>query len=118
MKVAVAGSGSWGTALALVAARNGHETMLWARRAEAVARMNGERENGEYLSGFSFPETLRATASLDEAVEGAEVVVAAAPSHGTRDLYRAMRDRLDSQAVVVSAAKGIETEPVPSTSSS
>ena len=110
MKVAVVGSGSWGTALALVASRNGHETLLWARRPEAVERLNALRQNEEYLPGFTFAKPLRATASLAEAIEGAEIVVGASPSHGTRELYRAMRDALGSGAVVVSATKGIETD--------
>lgn len=110
MKVAVAGSGSWGTALALAAARNGHEVVLWARRREAAERLAAERVNEAYLPGFPFPTNLRPTASLEEAVAGAGMVVSAVPSHATRALYRAIDGLLGDDAVVVGAAKGIENE--------
>jgi glycerol-3-phosphate dehydrogenase (NAD(P)+) len=110
MKVAVAGSGSWGTALAITSARAGNEVALWSRRPDAAARLETERENREYLHGFRFPDSIRATAALDEAIEGAEIVVAAVPSYSARGLYRAIEPMLSPEAVVVSAAKGIEIQ--------
>jgi glycerol-3-phosphate dehydrogenase (NAD(P)+) len=108
MKVAVVGAGSWGTALALVAARNGHEVLLWARRAEVAAALAAARENAAYLPGAKFPPGLRPTADLAEALLGAAIVVSVVPSHGTRDVLAAMRPLLEPDAILVGASKGIE----------
>ena len=110
MKIAVLGSGSFGTAMALAAARSGHEVALWARRAEVAEQLAAERTNAAYLPGFALPPAVRPTASLEEALWGAGFALAAIPSHGSRAVYREMRGHLGEQAVVVSATKGIETE--------
>ena len=110
MKIAVVGAGSWGTALALVAARNGHETWLWARRPEVAGELRSARENAVYLPGVAFPENLRPTASLAEALDGAAIVVSVVPSHGTRAVLGEIRPLLGSDAVLVGASKGIENE--------
>jgi glycerol-3-phosphate dehydrogenase (NAD(P)+) len=110
MKVAVVGAGSWGTALALVAARNGHETALWARREAAAVARAAARENGGYLPGGPFPPNLRATASLEEAIGGASVVVLVVPSHGTRAVLGRIGPLVGAETVLVGATKGIENE--------
>ena len=110
MKIAVVGAGSWGTALALVAARNGHETWLWARRAEAAAELASARENTVYLPGVAFPANLQPTASLAEALDAAAIVVSVVPSHGTRAVLGEIRPLLGAETVLVGATKGIENE--------
>jgi glycerol-3-phosphate dehydrogenase (NAD(P)+) len=108
--VAVVGAGSWGTALALAAARGGGDVRLWARRPEAAAELARDRANAAYLPGVAFPPNLRPTASLEEALGGAGIVVSVVPSHGTRAVLAAMRPHLAPGAVLVGATKGIENE--------
>jgi glycerol-3-phosphate dehydrogenase (NAD(P)+) len=107
VKVAVVGAGSWGTAVAAIACANS-ETVLWARRAELADAINTTRENPSYLPGVRLPDSLGATASLEEACTGADVVVLGVPSHGFRDVLHEAAPFVAPRAVVVSLSKGIE----------
>ncbi|HJQ24965.1 MAG TPA: NAD(P)H-dependent glycerol-3-phosphate dehydrogenase [Blastocatellia bacterium] len=107
-RVAVIGAGSWGTALALVAARNRHAVRLWAREPEVAAQINAARRNPYYLSDFELPDNLRATVSLDEALDGAGFVLLVVPSHAAREVVEQMRPHLNAQQTLISATKGIE----------
>ncbi len=109
-RVAVLGAGSWGTTLAVHLARAGHDVHLWARDGSLVDAMRRTRGNPVYLPDVPFPPALRATASLEEALRDARFVVSAVPSHGARAAMRAARDAIPSDAIVVSATKGLETE--------
>ena len=106
-RVAVVGAGSWGTTVAaLVAART--PTTLWARREELAARIASAHENHDYLPDVPLPEALHATSSLAAACEGADVVVMAVPSHGTRAVLTEARAYIAPDAPVISLSKGIE----------
>lgn len=107
MRVAVIGAGSWGTALARLAARRA-DVRLWAREPEVVAAVRETGENSVYLPGFSLPPGVACTGDLAEALDGAEAVVMAVPSHGFRDVLRAARPHLPAKAPLVSVTKGIE----------
>jgi glycerol-3-phosphate dehydrogenase (NAD(P)+) len=106
-RVAVLGAGSWGTAMAAMLGRK-VETALWARRPELAARTQRERHNPEYVTEVELPASVRATGSLAEALEGADVVVMAVPSHGFRDLLVQARRHFPDGAPVVSLTKGME----------
>lgn len=106
--VAVLGSGSWGTALAVHLATLGHDVRLWARDAALVADMRARRANAVYLPDIVLPPSVEPTSDLREALAGAAIALAAVPSHGTRAVVRAAVPWLDSQAIVVSATKGFE----------
>jgi len=106
--IAVLGSGSWGTALAVHLARTGHDVRLWARDATLAAAMASGRENRSYLPGIALPEVLKPTGEVARAVDGAAFVVMAVPSHGLRDVARAARPHLPRACTVVSAVKGLE----------
>lgn len=110
MKVAVLGSGSWGSALAKVLSDNGHAVSLWGRRPELARAIQESRENATFLPGARFADTLRATSSLDEALAGAEMLLVAVPTHGLREVLRASSALIPEGVPVVSATKGIEQE--------
>jgi glycerol-3-phosphate dehydrogenase (NAD(P)+) len=110
-RAAVIGAGSFGTALAVHAARAGFDVALWARRPEAAAELAAERRNRRYLGDVELPPGVHPTADL-AAVAGSDVVVMAAPSHGYREVLRVLLDHWprDRELLLVSATKGIETE--------
>lgn len=110
-RIGILGAGSFGTAVAVHAARAGHETVLWVRREEAAAELQAARENRRYLPGVLFPEGLAVTHDL-AALADADPLVVAAPSHGYRAVLQEFLAVRSSRAplTVVSATKGIEAE--------
>lgn len=106
--VAVLGAGAWGTALAIHLARVGKRARLWARRPELADRLRRERVNRPYLPDAPLPPPVAPTASLEEALAGADAVVLAVPSHGARALLRRAAPMLGPETTVVNAAKGFE----------
>ncbi|HSS21177.1 MAG TPA: NAD(P)H-dependent glycerol-3-phosphate dehydrogenase [Pyrinomonadaceae bacterium] len=109
-RIAVIGAGSWGTALAIVAARAGHDVSLWSRNTAVVDAINHEHINTVYLKDATVPKQVVATSDLPATVSGAEFVILAAPSHATRQLLEVLNPVLNHESVVVSATKGIEIE--------
>lgn len=107
-RVAVLGTGSWGTAFSLVLADAGGEVVLWSRRAELAAVVSDSHENPEYLPGIRLPESVRATSDPAEALHRAEVVVLAVPSQTLRSNLEAWAPLLPADCVLVSLMKGIE----------
>lgn len=107
-RVAVIGAGSWGTALAMVAARNQHDVWLWAREPEVASAVNSAHRNPFYLSSFDLPENIHATTSLGEALAGADFVLVVVPSHAMREMIERMRGLVNAETVLVSATKGVE----------
>ncbi len=108
--VAVLGAGSWGTALAIHLVRAGRDVRLWARDAELADEIRANGRNTRYLSDQEVPDAVVTTAALDEAVDGAEFVVFAVPSHGLRVVVANAAPFIASGAVLVSATKGLELE--------
>jgi glycerol-3-phosphate dehydrogenase (NAD(P)+) len=106
-KVAVIGAGSWGTTVAGIAAVSA-STVLWARRPALADRIDRLHDNDDYLPGIALPAALRATASLEEAVTGSDLVVMAVPSHGFRSVLRDLGPYLRAGTPVLSLAKGLE----------
>jgi glycerol-3-phosphate dehydrogenase (NAD(P)+) len=106
--IAVLGSGSWGTALAVHLARTGHDVRLWARDRTLAATMASQRHNDTYLPGIRLPPALTPTAAMSDAVDGAAFVVIAVPSHGLRDVARQAAAYTPPAATIVSAVKGLE----------
>lgn len=107
-KVAVLGSGSWGTALAKSLADAGHEVRLWARRAEQSEAIERERQNTAYLPGAKLPATLRATHDLEGALAGVDMVLSAVPTHGLRENLQLAAPLFPTGVPILSATKGIE----------
>ena len=84
VKAAVFGTGSWGTAFAMVLADAGCEVTLWGRRAELADAVNSTRTNPDYLPGVELPDAVRATTDAAEAARGADIDVLAVPSQTLR----------------------------------
>jgi glycerol-3-phosphate dehydrogenase (NAD(P)+) len=108
--MAVIGAGSWGTAFGSIPAEKGIETILWARRPALAEAIATRHENPDYLAGIDLPDALTATADLERAVSGADVVVMAVPSHTFRENLRHVLPFLPTAAPVVSLVKGIEQD--------
>lgn len=110
-KIAVLGAGSWGTALANVAAENGHNVMLWTYKESQVPEINEQHTNTQYLGENPLHPGVVATADMTEAVKGAELVLSVVPTKVTRQvaskLATVLTD-LDQPVVVMAATKGLE----------
>lgn len=108
--IAVLGSGSWGTALAIQFARAGKPTRLWGRDAAMRAAMRAARANVRYLPDAPFPDNLSVADSLEEALAGVSDVVVAVPSSGFRGLLTELKPRLAPGICVAWATKGFERD--------
>ncbi len=108
MKIAVLGSGGWGTALAMLLLENGHDVSLWSYLPEESRHLAQTHEN-PLLPGVALPEGLRYTSDL-ACVRGCGAVVMATPSFGVRSTAAAIRSLLDPSMVLISVSKGIEKD--------
>jgi glycerol-3-phosphate dehydrogenase (NAD(P)+) len=109
-RIGIIGAGSWGTAMAVVAARAGHEVRLWSRDTAIVESINTNRLNARYLTTTPIPERVTAHSDLDATLAGVSMVVLAAPSHAIRSLLNAAQPSLTEAMTIVSLSKGIEIE--------
>jgi glycerol-3-phosphate dehydrogenase (NAD(P)+) len=108
MRCAVVGAGAWGTALADLLVRNGHQVTLWAYEPDVVQAINEKHENVRFFAGHRLASGLSAVGDLAQAVEGAEVVTLAMPSQVLRPIVKSARASLRPGAAVVVATKGLE----------
>ncbi len=106
--VCVLGNGGWGTALALVALRNGARVRLWGIDAPYVAETRTLRENPRYLPGVTLPDALELTSSAHEACDGAALVLCVVPTQFLRATLTGSTGALRPGLPVVSCSKGIE----------
>jgi glycerol-3-phosphate dehydrogenase (NAD(P)+) len=109
-RIAIIGAGSWGTALAVVAARAGHDVRLWSRSLEVVTSINERNVNSRYLTSTKIPAEVVATDQIEFALHDASLVLLAVPSHAVREVLMGMTPALTEEAIIVSVAKGIEIE--------
>lgn len=108
--VTVLGAGSWGTALAIVLAENGHNTLLWTHRDDQAAEINEQHTNKKYLPTTMLPTNLVATSSLSEAAKHAKTIVVAVPTKAIREVCGNLNGLLSEQALFVHVSKGIEPD--------
>ena len=109
MRYAVVGAGSWGTTVASMIAPK-RETIIWARRPEVAVDIDERHHNEAYLAGIELPEQLAATSDLHKAIDGADVVVMAVPSHGFRAVLETAVGAIPPTIPIISLSKGIERE--------
>lgn len=105
MHYSVLGAGSWGTALAIRLAQNGHEVLLWTHRAEQAQALQRDRRNARYLPDAAFPDALQVTSELHE-TGNADRVLLAIPSAAFADTLAALKSELKSGTPVLWATKG------------
>lgn len=108
--VGVVGAGSWGTALALVLEKNGHQVTLWSSREEKAEELRNLRENTDKLPGVRIPEKIRITSDMETAVKGKELVVLGVPSLYIRSTAAKMAPFVHDQQIIVNVSKGIEEQ--------
>lgn len=106
--IAVLGAGSWGTALAVLLARNGQQVLLWGNEADHMQRLSEERRNQEFLPGITFPDSLQALADLQQALSLADDVLLVVPSHAFRSVVERISDVPSAQRRLVWATKGLD----------
>jgi glycerol-3-phosphate dehydrogenase (NAD(P)+) len=108
--IAVLGAGSWGTALAILLARNGQPTWLWGRNAQFMEELACTRFNERFLPSICFPDALQISPDLSTVFTQAPDILLAVPSHGFRDTLQLIRPHINSNACVSWATKGLDPE--------
>lgn len=107
-KVSVIGAGSFGTALSLVLARNGHKVHLWTIEDDVIKMITAKRQNRKYLPGIGVPQSIKATSDMAEALKNSSLCLIAIPTQHMREVALQVRQHLAPNIPIVSAAKGLE----------
>lgn len=107
VRVSLIGAGSWGTTLSILLYQNGHKVTLWDFYKEHIATIKEELENKRYLPGISIPGDICLTQDINKAIEDAEYIIFAVPSHVLRDTVKLIRNSSKDKKVI-SVIKGIE----------
>ena len=108
--IAVIGAGAWGTVLSWLLAEQGYRVNLWCYEADLVMAIRNTRENLGYLPGVMLPRNVLATSSIEIALEDANSIVFAVPSHAARSVLTQMVEFLTEPKPILSVSKGIETD--------
>lgn len=108
MKIAVIGSGSWGTANAVMLAKRGFRVGLWSWIKEETDRLNRDRENKEFLPGIELPEEIVCTHDMALCVKNADLIITAAPSPATRTTAKKLSKYVEDGQKIVNISKGLE----------
>lgn len=106
-RVAVLGSGSWGTALAMHCASLGHQVKLWDIDSSLIEHSVTDHENSRYLPGCAYPETLQPESNLTSALDGVRFVILAIPSHALSALLETIQPLVDEDVLLILASKGL-----------
>lgn len=108
--IAVLGSGSWGTALAMLLGQNKHNVHLWSHNAEHATAMQRDRENKRYLPGQTFPETLNVSADLEVTFKDVSNILVVVPSHAFRKTLETIKPFITHSHSISWATKGLEAD--------
>ncbi len=107
---AVLGAGSWGTALAMLLAKNNHPTTLWAHKDEHANTLQSDRANKKYLGDISLPDTLKISADLAATIKQANRILIVVPSDGFRAMCKTLVPLIGKQHKIAWASKGLEMD--------
>ncbi|TMN20690.1 NAD(P)H-dependent glycerol-3-phosphate dehydrogenase [Lentibacillus cibarius] len=108
-KVAVLGAGSWGTALSIVLADNGHDVRLWTHRKQQADEINTTNTNKRYLQ-VNLPQQIQAFDELEKAIDDVSAIVIVVPTKAIREVCSELNEKLRHQPTLIHATKGIEPE--------
>ena len=106
-KISVLGSGGWGTAIAVMLAKENNDVTLWSYKEEEKNELVKNRENIPYLPGIKIPDSVRFTSDMADCA-GADVTVIATPSHGVRNVARSFSEYTKNGDIILNISKGIE----------
>jgi len=109
-RIGVIGGGAFGTAMACVVRRSGHDVLIWARESEVVEDINRRGENTHFLAGVRLPDGIRATNDMGAAAAGADFLLLAPPAQHMREIAGRLRPSLAAGIPVVSCSKGLEQD--------
>ena len=107
--ISVIGSGSWGTAISVILAKNGHDVKLWSRSQQTTDELNATRENKKYLPDVVIPDNVTFTSDISLCAK-ADVVVMATPSHTIRSVSSQLAPFVNDGQIIVSISKGFDEE--------
>ncbi|MEW8986639.1 MAG: NAD(P)H-dependent glycerol-3-phosphate dehydrogenase [Bacillus sp. (in: firmicutes)] len=107
-KIAVLGAGSWGTALSIVLADNGHEVRLWGHSAKVIDEINGRHSNEAYLPKIQLPNNINGYTTLSDALHGVTTVLLVVPTKAIREVLGKIRNIISSPLTIIHASKGLE----------
>jgi glycerol-3-phosphate dehydrogenase (NAD(P)+) len=108
--IALLGAGSWGTALAILAARNGCQVLLWGYNPDHIATLAHDRENKQFLSGLAFPDNLKVTSDLAEIAVFSDLLLVCVPSHAFKDILIKLKPHLSNEVKIAWATKGFNPD--------
>ena len=106
--ISVLGAGSWGSAIALLLARNSHSTILWGHNPDHVAELKQKRCNQRYLPGIVLPDNLIVEADLATAIQNADIIIIAVPSHAVSSTLDKIKPNLAPNTRIAWASKGLD----------
>ncbi|OQK15405.1 glycerol-3-phosphate dehydrogenase [Methyloprofundus sedimenti] len=109
-KISVLGAGSWGTALAIQAARNGNQTLLWGHQPEHIANLAEDRQNKRYLADLTFPDTLEVTDDIIQAAQFSDILLISVPSHVFLETLLKIKPFVGKKVKIAWASKGFNPE--------
>lgn len=109
-KIGILGAGSWGTALAIQAARNGCQVLLWGHHSAHMAVLENDRQNKQYLPGILFPSNMAVTADLDKVAKFSSLILISVPSHAFKDTLNEFKSHGHGEIQIAWATKGFNPD--------
>lgn len=109
-KASVIGSGSWGSAISILLAKNGYSVSMYGRSVEQIEEINTSKTNSAYLPNITFPNNIIASNDISEVVKDSKIIVLAVPSQQVRNILNQLKQHVNSEQILVNVAKGIEKE--------
>jgi glycerol-3-phosphate dehydrogenase (NAD(P)+) len=109
-KVAVLGSGAWGTTLAQALVDAGNECIIWGRNEQTVSEISTSHTNNKFLPGITLPDALTATSNIHKAIDEADQLVLAIPAQGLRENLEGWKSFYPTDIPTISTLKGIEAD--------
>lgn len=108
MNLTFLGSGSFGTALAVIFSNYDFKIKMFDRNMDVVNGINEKRKNIKYLKNIHIPEKIIATNDINNAINNSDIIFFAVPSHAVREISKQIKDKIDNKSVIVCLSKGIE----------